>query len=540
MGLFNDHGLNLYFVSTQKSTILIIDDDAEIRYTLDRVLSPDGHTILSADSGEEGVKVAACETPNLIFLDNRMGGMSGIETLQHLRTEAPGSLVILMTAYGTAQTAIEAMKHGAFDYVLKPFDLTKLRELVAKGLKASQDAINPESVHRRILSQEDVDEGIVGSGEKMQQVLKKVGQVAASEATVMVTGESGTGKELIARCIHRYSHRSTAPFHAVNCAAIPENLIESELFGHEKGSFTGATETKAGQFEVCNGGTLFLDEVGDMGLTTQTKILRAIQEGEIQRVGSTRVRKVDVRLIAATHKNLEAMVQDKSFREDLYYRLNVVRIETPPLRKRMEDLSELVDFMLVRLNKKFSTGSKEISNEAMKDLMNYNWPGNVRELENALHSACVVCKGNRILSKDLPANLFSSSSTRSSSNIDNGEASPSTTPFIKEPVQLPVDAKVQQEAFGKSESDDKATEIKDQSKADITKAPSSISMKESFDLSYAHLRASEDKNLIEKMEKEIISRALQECEGNQVKASALLGITRATLRKRIDCYEIKF
>ena len=238
-----------------KTTILLIDDDAEIRYSLDRVLSQDGHSVIAADSGEDGIEKAKKLKPHLIFLDNRMGGISGIETLQHLRTASPESLVILMTAYGTTQTAIEAMKHGAFDYVLKPFDLVKLQELVRKALKASRDSTSNEESYQQILNSADYAEGIVGSGEKMQQVLKKIGQVAASEATVMITGESGTGKELIARCIHRHSHRSDGAFHAVNCAAIPENLIESELFGHEKGSFTGATDAKAGQFELCHGGT---------------------------------------------------------------------------------------------------------------------------------------------------------------------------------------------------------------------------------------------------------------------------------------------
>ena len=329
-------------MTNSKPTILLIDDDAEIRYSLDRVLAQEGYSIMTADSGSRGSKRLS-KKPNLIFLDNRMEGISGIETLQHLRTAAPSSMVILMTAFGTSQTAIEAMKHGAFDYVLKPFDLKKLKELVSKALKAGKDSVSSEESYERLLNSADYAEGIVGSGERMQQVLKKVGQVAASEATVMITGESGTGKELVARCIHRHSHRSEGPFHAVNCAAIPENLIESELFGHEKGSFTGATDAKTGQFELCHGGTLFLDEIGDMLLPTQTKILRAIQEGEIQRVGATRIKKIDVRVIAATHKNLEEMVRKKSFREDLYYRLNVVRIETPPLRERMEDLPELVD-----------------------------------------------------------------------------------------------------------------------------------------------------------------------------------------------------
>ena len=529
--LNEDREFYIFQVNTQKSTILIIDDDAEIRYSLDRVLSSDGHAVITADSGESGVEMAEKNKPNLIFLDNRMGGMSGIETLQHLRTAAPTSLVILMTAYGTTQTAIQAMKHGAFDYVLKPFDLVKLKEMVAKALKAGSDSGNSETVEKRLVNKEDFEEGIVGSGEKMQQVLKKIGQVAASEATVMVTGESGTGKELVARCIHRHSHRSDSPFHAVNCGAIPENLIESELFGHEKGAFTGATEAKVGQFEICHGGTLFLDEIGDMQLSTQTKILRAIQEGEIQRVGGTKIKKVDVRLIAATHKNLESMVEQKTFREDLYYRLNVVRIETPALRDRMEDIPELVNFMLIRLNKKFSTGTKEISKDALDMLMAYPWPGNVRELENALHSASVVSKGKRILAKDLPSNLSVSpqSVTPTHSTSESG-----TKTELKEEAK-----EASHGLFGTSKTETKESTQKNKS-LNSSVPPSSISLVESFDICYAHLRAKSDKNLLEEMEKEIILRALQECGGNQVKASALLGITRATLRKRIDNYAIRY
>ena len=525
-----------------EATVLIIDDDAEIRYSLDRVLVGQGLQVISADSGEKGIETAKLEKPTLIFLDNRMGGISGIETLQHLRTAAPQSLVILMTAYGTTQTAIEAMKHGAFDYVLKPFDLAKLKELVSKALKASKDSLNSEDAYEHLLNSADYAEGIVGSGEKMQQVLKQVGQVAASEATIMITGESGTGKELVARCIHRHSHRSDAPFHAVNCAAIPENLIESELFGHEKGSFTGATEAKAGQFELCHGGTLFLDEIGDMQLPTQTKILRAIQEGEIQRVGATKVKKVDVRLLAATHKNLEEMVQEKTFREDLYYRLNVVRIKTPALRERMEDLPELVDFMLQRLNSEKSTGTAEISKEAMDLLGRYPWPGNVRELENVLHSASVISKGKRILSKDLPATLISEIENKSSSESksdDKLEAQPSVFSEVHDsadqPPSVPPPSEPQDDRINFGEKN-----VQDGQEFSGSNAPSSISIEESFDIAYAHARQNTDRNLIETVEKEIIQRALKECGGNQVKASALLGITRATLRKRIDVFEIRY
>ena len=525
-------------MTNSKATILLIDDDAEIRYSLDRVLSQSGHSVITADSGEEGIETAKKEGPDLIFLDNRMEGISGIETLQHLRTSAPNSLVILMTAYGTSQTAIEAMKHGAFDYVLKPFDLEKLKDLVGKALKASKDTTSSEESYERLLVGADFAEGIAGSGERMQQVLKKVGQVAASEATVMVTGESGTGKELVAKCIHRHSHRSEGPFLAVNCAAIPENLIESELFGHEKGSFTGATDAKAGQFELCHGGTIFLDEVGDMLLPTQTKILRAIQEGEIQRVGATKLKKVDVRVIAATHKNLEKMVKEKSFREDLYYRLNVVRIETPSLRERMEDLPELVDFMLQRLNKKHSTTTTEISKDAMIILEKYNWPGNVRELENALHSASVVSKGKRILSKDLPSSVTDSIESVEAPMETRRDAASAPRRDGKKDI-LPKNEfipdkreNVQVSAFGITSTPSE--------KATITTPPSSISPEESYDIAYAHARESSQTNLLEVVEKEMIRRTLKESGGNQVKASAMLGITRATLRKRIDAYEIRY
>ena len=489
---------------------------------------------MTADSGEQGIETARSKKPNLIFLDNRMEGISGIETLQHLRTAAPSSMVILMTAFGTSQTAIEAMKHGAFDYVLKPFDLKKLKELVSKALKAGKDSVSSEESYERLLNSADYAEGIVGSGERMQQVLKKVGQVAASEATVMITGESGTGKELVARCIHRHSHRSEGPFHAVNCAAIPENLIESELFGHEKGSFTGATDAKTGQFELCHGGTLFLDEIGDMLLPTQTKILRAIQEGEIQRVGATRIKKIDVRVIAATHKNLEEMVRKKSFREDLYYRLNVVRIETPPLRERMEDLPELVDFMLQRLNKKQSTGTTEISKEAMSVMEKYNWPGNVRELENALHSSSVVSKGKRILCKDLPSTLTNLIDSRESSgDLEPPPSAPKAEPIAPEAEPVPPkQPETPTSAFG--------IQPAKESDSAVPYAPSSISAEEGYDIAYAHARETSQTNLLEVVEKEMIRRSLKESGGNQVKASAMLGITRATLRKRIDAYEIRY
>ncbi len=281
-----------------------------------------------------------------MFLDVRMGGMGGIETLRLIRSANPRQLVVLMTAFGTAQTAIEAMKYGAFDYVMKPFDPPKVLALVEAALKTHAD-LRAVGDYKPAINTEDYKEGIVGSSPVMQEVFKIIGQVTASDVTVMITGESGTGKELVARSIWKHSHRAAKPFIAVNCAAIPENLIESELFGHERGSFTGATGQRLGKFELCDGGTIFLDEIGDMAPATQTKILRVLQAGEIQRVGGTDTIKVDVRVIAATNKDLEEMVKAEDLpREDLYYRLNVVRIRMPALRERVDDVPQIIDFCI--------------------------------------------------------------------------------------------------------------------------------------------------------------------------------------------------
>ena len=381
--------------------ILVVDDDTEVRYSLNRVLSSQHYRVEEAPSGEAGVAAVKREAPDVVLLDNRMTGISGLETLQHIRAANPKQLVILMTAYGTAQTAIEAMKYGAFDYVVKPFDPAKLIALVQSALSTQAD-IRSAGVVQPVINSEEHKEGIVGASVPMQQVFKVIGQVTTSDVTVMITGESGTGKELVARSIHRHSHRSSKTFVAVNCSAIPENLIESELFGHERGAFTGATAQRLGKFEYCDGGTIFLDEIGDMTPATQTKILRVLQEGEIQRVGSSDTLKVNVRVIAATNKNLEALVKAKEFREDLYYRLNVVRLRLPPLRERVEDVPQIVDFFLQNLAKSKKTKARKVSPEALAILCRHDWPGNVRELENMIYRSAVIAQGDAILPKDLP------------------------------------------------------------------------------------------------------------------------------------------
>ena len=386
-------------------TILVIDDDAEIRYSLARVFSTRKYEVIEAASGEQGVAVIKKgPPPDLVFLDIRMGGMGGIEALQHIRSANPKQLVVLMTAFGTAQTAIEAMKYGAFDYVMKPFDPQKVLALTDNAFKVDAD-LRAAGEYKPSINSEDYKEGIVGSSPVMQEVFKIIGQVTASDVTVMITGESGSGKELVARSIWKHSHRANKPFIAVNCAAIPDNLIESELFGHEKGSFTGATVQRIGKFEQCDGGTIFLDEIGDMALATQTKILRVLQQGEIQRVGGSETIKVDVRIIAATNKDLEAMVKTKVFREDLYYRLNVVRIKMPPLRDRLGDIPQIVDFCLQNLVKQRKARASKVSPEAMAMLVRHRWPGNVRELENVIYRSAVIAQGDVILARDLPAEM---------------------------------------------------------------------------------------------------------------------------------------
>ena len=474
-------------------TILVIDDDAEIRYSLSRVLSTSKCNVLEAASGEQGVAIVKKGPfPDLIFLDVRMGGMGGIEALQHIRAANPRQMVVLMTAFGTAQTAIEAMKYGAFDYVMKPFDPQKVMALVDNALKVYAD-LRAVGNYQPIVNTEDYKEGIVGSSLVMQDVFKTVGQVTASDVTVMITGESGSGKELVARSIWKHSHRSNKTFIAVNCAAIPDNLIESELFGHEKGSFTGATAQRLGKFELCDGGTIFLDEIGDMALATQTKILRVLQQGDIQRVGGTETIHVDVRIIAATNKDLEALVKAKTFREDLYYRLNVVRIKMPPLRDRADDIPQIVDFCLQNLVKQRKARVSKVSSEAMAVLVRCPWPGNVRELENVIYRSAVVAQGDAILVKDLPPEI------RESAAVEGEAAAP---------------------AVSSGEPEKPA-------------APASVpNLEGALDFVFVELGGGEGK-LLDRLSREMARRAMKAADGNAAAAAKSLGITKAALQKLI-------
>ena len=506
-------------LASRPPSILVIDDDAEVRYSLGRVLSSKKYQVSEAASGELGVAaVKKGPAPDLIFLDIRMSGMSGIEALQHIRAVNPKQMVVLMTAFGTAQTAIEAMKYGAFDYLMKPFDPAKVLTIAETALKAHAD-MRAVVNYKPTINSDDYKEGIVGSSPVMQDVFKTIGQVTASDVTVMITGESGTGKELVARSIWKHSHRAGKPFIAVNCAAIPDNLIESELFGHEKGSFTGATGQRLGKFELCDAGTIFLDEIGDMALATQTKILRVLQQGEIQRVGGTETIKVDVRILAATNKDLEEMVKLKTFREDLYYRLNVVRIRMPSLRERVTDVPQIVDFCLQNLVKQKKARTSKVAPEAMEVLTRYRWPGNVRELENVVYRSAVIAQGDTILLKDLPVEVRESAGATALSTSGNSAA-----PF-----------EVARTAAAESAALVTAEVVADS----IVAGDTPLSVERALD--FLHVELSQHAEpILTRLEREMIVRVLGATGGNLLKAAEKLGMTRATLRKRVDELGLKF
>jgi two-component system response regulator AtoC len=385
----------------KKAKVLVVDDEAIVRESLRDWLSDIGHQVLTAENGHQALEVIEKEKPGIAIVDLVMPGMDGIELLKRAKEIFPRIEVIIITAYGSIPTAINAMREGAYDYIEKPFCPEKA-ELLVEKLTEHQQLIDENISLRRKLEERYQFENIIAKSPKMQQVIEVIKVVAKSNATVLITGESGTGKELIARAIHSQSYRKDKPFVAVSCAALPESLLESELFGHEKGAFTGAHAQRRGKFEAANRGSLFLDEIGEMSVNIQVHLLRVLEEKEFTRVGGNELIKVDVRVISATNKDMKKAVANGQFREDLYYRLNVVPIEVPPLRERKEDIPLLGQYFL----KKFAVeNQKEItgfSPEATNFLLNYEWPGNVRELENAIERAVILAKNSYIEVADLP------------------------------------------------------------------------------------------------------------------------------------------
>ena len=467
-------------------TILIVDDDKSIRYSLKRMMEGK-YAILTAQNGNEALERVREGSPDLIIMDIKMPGRSGIEVLKEIKLIDPKALVIIMTAYGTTETAIEAMKYGAYDYILKPFPIPQMKRLVDKAL-ALRKLIKEEVAYTPLAVSEGEEERIVGSSPKMQEIYKMIGQVAPSDVTVLLRGESGTGKELIARAIYHHSLRSSQSFLPVNCAAIPDTLLESELFGHEKGAFTGATSRRIGKLEQCQGGTIFLDEIGDMSLSTQAKLLRVLQEKSFERLGGTETIKVDIRFIVATNKNLEEAISSGKFREDLYYRLNVVSITIPPLRERKEDIPDLVSYFLKKFDRELKRGTVGITPSAMEKINSYEWPGNVRQLENVLKRARVLSQGEWILEDQL---LFEK----------GWEKREAEEELSKKNVEDLLDALFEE----------------------LSNAPA----------------APQDLDMISNLERGLILRALQKTKGNQLKAATLLGIHRSTLRGKMEKYNIK-
>jgi DNA-binding NtrC family response regulator len=398
------------------SRILVADDHDALRRGLSIALGAAGHDVEEAGNGNAAIEKLHENYFDVVVSDLKMGGSDGLDVLRTTKTLHPSSSVILMTAFGSVSTAVEAMKHGAFDYVQKPFEIEEMEVKVEKALELKR--LRHELDYLRHEQQESYDfERIVGGSEPLQRVLSVVKKVAKSNSTVLIRGETGTGKELIAGAIHHNSLRAARNFVKVNCAALQENLLESELFGHEKGAFTGADRQRIGRFEQADGGSLFLDEIGDMSASTQAKILRVLQEHEFERLGGTRTIKVDVRLIAATNRDLPTMVTAGQFREDLYYRLNVVTIDMPPLRERKEDILPLAMWFIRRFGSELKKKLDGLDNEAQKILVRYNWPGNIRELENAIERAALLAEGLMIRSEDLRLGDFSSSGSRESTSV---------------------------------------------------------------------------------------------------------------------------
>lgn len=387
-------------------TILIVEDEAKMRRLLELDFADAGLQTISAPDAETGLKMSRENHIDLIVTDLKLPGMSGLEFLQSVKRDNAALPIVVMTAFGTVETAVEAMKAGASDYVLKPFSLAEMRIVVQKELDTHRVREENRSL-REALGKRYEHPNIVARSAKMQEVLATAERVAATNSTVLLGGESGVGKDLIARAIHEKSRRAAGPFIKINSTAIPENLLESELFGYEKGAFTGATTSKPGKFELADKGTLFLDEIGDVPSATQVKLLRVLQEREFERLGGTKTIKVDVRLVAATNRDLRAALEDGTFREDLYYRLNVVPIDIAPLRERKEDIPELVELFISRCERGSGKQITGISSDGLAALMAHHWPGNVRELQNVVERACALATGSTLTAEDIRLDMRS-------------------------------------------------------------------------------------------------------------------------------------
>lgn len=417
--------------------ILIVDDEAELRKSiqsiLDNALSEYKLKTVEASNGKEALNAVQSNEFDLVLMDVRMPEMDGLEALQAIKEYDPRTFVVIMTAHSNLQDAVTAIKYGAYDYIEKPVDPDKLTEIIKKAM-GTKEAVTSLAISNPIFD-DDIDSKFVGSSHKMKEVFHLINRLSHVDTTVLIRGENGTGKELVARAIHLNSPQKHGPFVAINCGAIPENLMESELFGHEKGAFTGAVERKIGKFQMANKGTIFLDEVAELRPDMQVKLLRVLQERKFMPVGSNREVKTNARIISATNRNIEKMIEDGTFREDFFYRLNVMPIFLPPLRERTEDLEGLALFFISKFSKKLGRPISGISAEAMETLKRYRWPGNIRELENILERSCIIENSNQVSLKSLPENLVKEANARNQVSIGSGYKGPLDYDSFKESAE---------------------------------------------------------------------------------------------------------
>ncbi len=487
--------------------ILIVDDEVGMQIALREVLLRQGYDVTVAKDGLAALNCLEAERFDLLLSDVRMPEMTGMELLERVRVRWPQMPALIMTAYGTIEDAVDAMKKGAVDYLLKPFSSEAVEEVVAKHLPSGREAVRAAAFCADD-GEEEEDDARAGEGVdpiavslRMRQVLALAREVADSTATVLIQGESGTGKEVLARYIHRYSGRSRGPFVALNCAALPEGLLESELFGHEKGSFTGAVLSRKGKFELANHGTLLLDEVSEMALPLQAKLLRALQEREIDPIGSQRPISLDVRVIATTNRNLTEFVEKGNFREDLYYRLQVISIEIPPLRERPEDILPLADFFVRRLCRVNRRPRKRLSEAMQAHLLERSWRGNVRELENFLERAVLLCKSDEIT----PDNIFLQAGFQPvpvSGGLSTPHVEVKRPPILENSLGTPI-------------------------------GHDGVSTGEE---SFESLFPGEEIITLEEMEKRLILRTLERVNGNRTRAADLLGVSVRTIRNKLNLY----
>jgi two-component system nitrogen regulation response regulator GlnG len=462
-------------------TLLVVDDEQSVRYSFRRVFEGNGVVVLTAPTAAEGLQQVQEQSPDVVVLDLQLPDRSGLDLFRDIHALDPKRPVIFITAHGTTETAIEAMKSGAFDYLVKPVDLERLSQLLDRAYEAARLMHVPA-----VLPAEDKGDRIVGRSPVMQEMCKAIGRIAPQDVNVLILGESGTGKELVARALYHHSRRADRPFLAINCAALPETLLESELFGHEQGAFTGAVRRRIGKFEQCDGGTLFLDEIGDMTPSLQAKMLRVLQEQRFERLGSNETLQTRVRVLAATNHDLEKLVEDGRFRKDLYYRLKVITIQVPPLRARLDDVAELSHYFLFSFDRELNLDLRAFAPETLELLQAYLWPGNVRELQSVIKQAMLNAAGHVLLPEFLPPNLR--------------RALPQTAPVSShQPASL--GQRFDLEAFVEA--------LLDRGEPNV------------------------HQKVTDAVERVLLARVLSHTHGHQTQASELLGLNRATLRHKL-------